>query len=398
MNATDGRVDETSTEPPLEDVADVIVALVPKVPALLSLISSFILIRECAADLKFSKIRTYGRSNGGVSSPPLVRTLLAMGVADLFFSFPWFMTTWMVPSSIDGDWLMNVGNAATCTLQGTIATFGIVSVPLFNVMFTFFSLLMVRYEWRDYHLAKLEPWLHAILWSMAAAIAVFPIPLKMYNFTDSICWIAAYPYDCKNSSYGEEATCTHGDNAWIYAIVFTVFPAWLCFVISVVLMTMIYHTVRNVEDRVSVYTTRSRATRSKTSAASSVARQPIEQSETGGSNGMVDTGLELDTPAINRAKSEAVAWRALGIAFGFLLTYLLDLVVVILWNYFSIYHPVLSVFAYSLYPLQGFLNLMVFIRKQDSMRTPEGRFVAWLFWRLGSCLQCNSAEEERSPT
>lgn len=281
--------------------------------------------------------------------------------------------------------------------------------------------LMVRYNWRDHQLTKMEPWLHAIVWSMAAVIAVFPIPLQMYNFTDTMCWIAPSPLGFDDSRYGEEATCTRGENAWIFGIAFTVFPAWLCFAASIVLMAMIYHTVRNMENKVSVYATI--ATQPKTSAAgmarqsneqnetgvsssmveswseepdalainegksesetfaACTARQSNEQKETGGSKNMGDTGHKPDTPTINRAKSEAVAWRDLGIACGFCLTYVLDLAVVILWYDFRIYNRVLSIVAYILYPLQGFTNLMVFIRKRDTMKTPEGRFAKRLFCR-----------------
>jgi hypothetical protein len=147
----------------------------------------------------------------------------------------------------------NSGNQATCTLQGFIIQLGYVASPLFNVTMALFFLLRIRYRWTDSRLRRMEPWIQASIWIFALGCAIYPIPLGMYNNAWEICWIESYPMDCQDSHrYGTEANsnpCTRGDNAWIHALSFQVFPPWICVFCALIFMGMIYATVRRVEER-----------------------------------------------------------------------------------------------------------------------------------------------------
>lgn len=143
----------TTSTPEVLDMA--FAAWAPKVPALLSLIGSYTLIREVSVDLRNKRSRI---------SRPLWRTLLAMSLADIFFSLAWFLGTWMSSADIDYSY-GNAGNTATCTFQGFIIQFGYIAGPPLNVTYTYLTLLMLRYRWTDAQIARLEPWIQGAIWT-----------------------------------------------------------------------------------------------------------------------------------------------------------------------------------------------------------------------------------------
>eukprot|EP00539_Tryblionella_compressa_P014857 CAMPEP_0178849472 /NCGR_PEP_ID=MMETSP0746-20121128/19951_1 /TAXON_ID=913974 /ORGANISM="Nitzschia punctata, Strain CCMP561" /LENGTH=76 /DNA_ID=CAMNT_0020514661 /DNA_START=791 /DNA_END=1021 /DNA_ORIENTATION=+ len=58
----------------------ILVAVSPKIPALLSMIASYVLLREVIMELKSPNNRT---------CKPLLRFLLSMSISDIFLSMPW---------------------------------------------------------------------------------------------------------------------------------------------------------------------------------------------------------------------------------------------------------------------------------------------------------------------
>jgi hypothetical protein len=219
-------------------------AIVPKVAAVLSLFGSSMILTELYLDWRGH--RQGNKARDGATS----RILMSMSISDIIFSFGYFLTTWPAPSDLTYI-RFNVGNQATCTLQGFIIQLGYVASPLFNVTLALFFLLRIRYRWTDSRLKRMEPWIQGCIWAFALACAIYPIPLGMYNNAWEICWIESYPMDCLDSHrYGKEAsTCTRGDNAWIHSLVFQVFPPWICVFCALIFMGMIYATVRQVEER-----------------------------------------------------------------------------------------------------------------------------------------------------
>ena len=216
-------------------------SILPQVAAIISMIGSYIVIREVLVD---------HRQRRGKAIP---RILLEMCIADLIFSSGWFLATWPSPSDVENLW-HNVGNIATCNFQGFLLQFGLTASPLFNIFLATFYLLMVRYNWTDARLQKLEWWVHGGVWIFSLACSIFPIFLGLYNNAWTVCWFESVPAGCKDSyRYGDEATCVRGDNAWIYAVAFTVFPVLICVFLSFVIMGMIYSFVRKTEKRMSRY-------------------------------------------------------------------------------------------------------------------------------------------------
>jgi len=217
-----------------------------------------------------------------------------------------------------------------------------------------------------------EKWAHASIWVFAVGCAIFPIPLGLYNFAHDICWFAAAPLDCKDSRhYGDEATCDRGDNAWVYAITFHVFPSWSCWLASAIIMAMLYLHVRSLENRAHRWTSASASVNAVNAAA--VAH-----------SGESAAAAKAQT---DRKKSKAVAERAILYISAFLLTNIGDFVTHTLLYAFHYENIWLDFVSFVLFPMQGFFTFIIFARKRK-MKTPEGRFLRRLVFDWWCCCLC----------
>jgi hypothetical protein len=373
-------------------------AIVPKFAAALSLFGSFMLLYELYLDWR----------QGNARDGAIVRILVSLSVSDIIFSLAWFLTTWPSPSD-----LTYIRNQATCTFQGFILQLGYGSSPLFNVTLALFFLLRIRYRWTDSHLRRLEPWVQASIWTFALAAAIYPIPLGLYNNGYYVCWIESYPMDCLDSyRYGDEATCTRGDNAWIHALFFSVFPLWVCIFCALIFMGMIYTTVSQVEQRNTRYgegsfnaagggesskvsvvgKIRASLLRSSSLSAASTGLNisvGVEQAEVAnmctnnssqqppeGSGETIITPYSssetMNTTPQHRQKSkrrnhqrsDMVATQAMWYIAAFFATYSLDFIASIFWYAKDWWWFWLDIFAYFFMPLQGFFNFLVFMRSR----------------------------------
>jgi hypothetical protein len=312
----------------------------PQLAAAISVIGSYIIIREVLKDHRLKR---------GEAVP---RVLLAMSFADVIFSLGWFLGSWPCPSEITYLW-GNVGNIATCNFQGFLIQFGLMASPLFNISLAFFFLLMVRYNWSDNRLRKLEPWIHGSIWTFALAASIFPIPLELYNTGFTTCWFESGYEDC-----GEGVPCTRGEDAWIYAVAFTVFPVLTCVMLSAVIMGMIYCYVHETEKKSRRYAGSQTATEVTPESSSSQTANHRE--------------------AISR--SRIVATQGMFYCGGFLLTYTLHSINTLVFYTTDLANYWFYFFSNLLLPLQGLFNAMVFVRNRE-MKTPEGKF----FKRLVCC-------------
>jgi len=225
-------------------------SILPVVTAFISIASSYIILREVFRDHRAEQRQRGGDSPSRNSAIrlPLSRVLAAMSLADIIFSIGLGLSTFVSPNNVEYlEW--SFGNTRTCELQGFMIQFGQVSSALFCAVLAFFYLLIIKYRWTDDKLQRLEWWNHAGVWLFTLAVSIFPIPTGLYNSSWGICWLESFPEGCKDSlTFGEEeANCTRGDNAHIYALAFTIFPSWVCLVLYIVFMVVLYQYVRGLE-------------------------------------------------------------------------------------------------------------------------------------------------------
>lgn len=370
----------------------------PKPSAFLSIISSYTLIREVVEDLRH-KTPAGMRARADVSKP-LSRTLICMSIADLFFSVPWFLGTWVAPAG--GEAYFAAGTQATCTWSACWFQFGTVASPIFNVVFAFYSLLMLRYNWTDKQIAdRLEPWVMGAIWTVAVTCAIFPIPLDLYNEGFRICWINANPFRCT-----DDDSCRGGLLAENLSYWFVIFPTWPCIFAALVIIIMIYATVRRNENRMSRYAGSRVVSQSilqsmvaglKTSILSRASQtgEPMQPTSRESADGA--GSLQSDAPTVRRDRSRAVAKQAIWYMTAFLVTYSLDMVSYSLWQFQGfVYYDALDFFAYVLYPLQGFFNFIIFCRPRKVMKTPEGRILRKVFCFVDLCKSDDKSRSRNS--
>jgi hypothetical protein len=72
------------------------------------------------------------------------------------------------------------GNHGTCAASGFLTQF-IVSSPLYNATLAFYYLLMVRYNWKERDLVKIEPIIHGIPLCFGLGTAIAAAVLDVYG-------------------------------------------------------------------------------------------------------------------------------------------------------------------------------------------------------------------------
>ncbi len=72
----------------------------------------------------------------------------------------------------------------------------------------------------------------------------------MYNEVRAICWVIGSPSECGNSSSRpSDVPCDRGDWAWLFGILLFYGPLWICVLLTIIAMGMIYMQVRNTFKR-----------------------------------------------------------------------------------------------------------------------------------------------------
>jgi hypothetical protein len=210
--------------------------IVPKFAASLSFVGSSMIVSQVLQ----SKTN---RSN------PQQRIVLAMSCIDLSVSSVWLATNFMIPPW-STDYYYAIGNQATCSLQGFVVQMSIGGV-LYNASLALYYVLVIKLQWQNHQIKKLEPYMHAFPILFGLGTAVTGLALRLYNPASWDCWIAAHPPDCSQSyMHGEDADCLRGDNADIYQWAFFFGPLWLCIILITIAMVTVCMAVRKVETKV----------------------------------------------------------------------------------------------------------------------------------------------------
>lgn len=314
----------------------------------LSFFASYIMIREVVVDHQNRK------------GNAITRILMSMSVANLLFSLGTIMGTFASPSEL--EYLrLNVGTTATCDAQGFLLAMGFTASPMFALALSYFYLLVIRYDYPDQSLQRVEVMVHTVLWLVAIAVAVVPLVLGMYNNDLESCWITEHPLGCAHKD--SDVECTRGHGASDYAHLLAFLPLWPCMTMCTVAMSCLLATVR----------TRSRE-RSNTMTMES--DEGDHYNESFQDEEEEQEGLYSN---IDRQLTQSVAIQAAAYIAAFLLTYGAHLATTLFDCTSGEWHQSLEFIAFVItMPLQGFFNCWVFMRQRE-MQTREGRFFRMLF-------------------
>jgi len=302
-----------------------------------------------------------------------------------------------------------MGNDMTCTLQGLINTFSSIAILFYYCGLTGYFLIAIKTETSDENIQKYyEPIVHFISISYALFASIFVVSRDSIYTAQNICWIAPKPYLCDKDTSGE-VECTSGADFKLLRWVFLGGPISLCFCIITTNMLIILRALYMQEqnsNRVSVGGTSASIPRHITSSgggaggAGGSSSSPADMESGQNSNETnvqtnVTTTIPTTTPTTtnttttttninrgptfaemyaaqkkkNRKKSKASRDRREGMKqallyiFAFFLCYFFVTVYVTLEQQAKIIpHDSLLIISKILYPLQGAVNFLIFIR------------------------------------
>jgi hypothetical protein len=306
-------------------------AIMPKITGSISIPSSLFIIYEVM------------RSNRLHKAIPIQRAIMAMSVIDVLASSGWWLSTWAVPSDSEVPAAFASGSTGSCVYQGILLQIAI-GAPLYNASLALYYVLIIRYGWTNQQLGKLEPYIHTSILFITFGTGLGLIPLKIYNHIGTVCWTIGKPQGCGNSSYQpSDVPCERGDWAWIYGIALFYGPLWLCIAFSILAMGLIYWEVRGVAQRNNRYLG---------NRASGIRRSQVDPKQ-------IALQAALYTGAFFITWLPSTIW-SVATWFSFA-SYWLDLA---------------SAFAE---PLQGFWNMLVFIRKRKDLHKKIKRMARSMF-------------------
>lgn len=181
------------------------------------------------------------------------RLLLSMSIFDVLSSCALFMSTWPIPADTPSKIVYGaVGNQGTCSAQGFFVQFSMGTV-LYNATLSVFYLLSIRFRWSPQRVAKkAEPWLHAVPVLFALGTAIAGVPLGLYNYARFMCYIVAKPFKCQETwKFGDdpEKPCQRGDNATVYNWAFNILPKAAVLIIVTLIMWLCHRHVLRLERR-----------------------------------------------------------------------------------------------------------------------------------------------------
>ncbi|KAG7342891.1 hypothetical protein IV203_020836 [Nitzschia inconspicua] len=221
-----------------------VLAVIPKITSILSLLGSGWIIIEVLTDTSGPRPKR---------QHPYHRLLFAMSVYDVLESIWNFASTWAIPKGTNGV-VWALGTTATCSAQGFFLTLS-VAVPIYNALLSLYYVLVINYRYSDDALKRwVEPAMHAVAGGWAFFTALYSAFSGLLNNANLWCWIAPLPQGCKDSRrYGEEANCVRGDNWWIYRWAFYFAPLWACIFMATVCTFIVYRFVRKMDQKTIKY-------------------------------------------------------------------------------------------------------------------------------------------------
>mmetsp|Transcript_38627 Transcript_38627/g.71394 ORF Transcript_38627/g.71394 Transcript_38627/m.71394 type:complete len:409 (-) Transcript_38627:265-1491(-) len=294
------------------------VEIIPKFTGFLSLSGSGWIIFEVLSD---SKKRTHIYH----------RIMLTMSIFDHLQAWAWFLSSWPEDPERSTISFYAAGNDKTCNFQGFLWQISNGTSPC-NSFLSLYYVLLIRYNWSAQKIARrCERWFLGFVLVYTVGTSVAGFPLKLYNPLGLGCWIAPYPLDCKQSfENGGETDCIRGDNAKIYTWAFLLCEVWVCIIFSTVAMLMMYLSVLNIEKKNQRYIFGSQGSQGRD-------KRKTERSK------QVAKSCLFYLVAFYFVWFPHVVWEALRLV-----------------N--SVVSPGVYLFMVTTFPLQGFMNFLVYLR------------------------------------
>jgi len=215
----------------LSDAQEIILALLPIIPSILSIFGSASILRILLQDGKHSPYR---------------RMLFAMSCCDILSSLTLACQVWLVPRETSQT-IWALGNDVTCTTLGTLMKLSFANI-LYAGMLSHYFLLIIRYRWREERFArKVEPFMHFICLSYPLVTAVAGAAIGVYLEMElgPGCWVTNYPSNCGTQLGESGQICL----STFYGYIFGALPIFFVILSLTVNHISIYMFVRKIASR-----------------------------------------------------------------------------------------------------------------------------------------------------
>jgi hypothetical protein len=248
-----------------------------------------------------------------------------MSIVDICASFAWFLSTWAVPA--DSGFAYASGNVTSCNFQGFLLQLAI-GAPLYNSSLALFYLMVIKYNWTNEMLVCIEKVVHAFVLIFAVGTSIALLPLKQYNHVGAVCWVVGTPQGCGHSTnIPSDIPCKRGDYAYLYGLLLFYGPLWVCVLLCIFFMIIIFFEVKKTHERLSRY-----------------GHQRHRLSRSGSDTKLVASQSLLYTLSFFITWTPSTIWSVA--------------------HWFNISAPWLDICSATIEPLQGFINLLVFVRRR----------------------------------
>eukprot|EP00979_Chaetoceros_neogracilis_P001811 scaffold329_cov213-Chaetoceros_neogracile.AAC.3 len=222
----------STSEDSSHDARSIILAVVPKVPALISIVCSSAIVRKVYKSPKKRK-NVYHR------------ILCGLSCCDIISSFVYFLGTWLIPANKVGGFGLVFGasgNDATCSLSGFFTQFA-VSSPLYNGTLAWYYLVSIYYNWSDRKIHNIEKYFHIIPIGFALLSSSIALGFDMYGNVEWLCWI--------NPDDEEPSEAQKYFRIFQWVCLFG--PVWVTVAFVTTVMYMLYKKMRENEMKMEKY-------------------------------------------------------------------------------------------------------------------------------------------------
>jgi hypothetical protein len=325
----------------------VALALAPKFAASLSIFGSLYILYDCSIGVRKQPHRPKIAST-------YHRLLMGLSVCDILMSVGLFTSTWAMPHDTENVWGAH-GTVATCEAIGVLEQAGVAAV-LYNASLSTYYLLRIRFGWHPFQLNRIEVWLHLAPLLFGLTTMMAGIPLTLYNSGIFDCWIAPFPQGCSESWRNPDQTaqdyipCERGDNASLYQWGFDIIPKWTSILVVTVNMFLTHRGLVLQE----------RTARKYSFVAASTTTQSAPNSH---GSCATTTPTRASTRTTQRTTLARRHARQSYLYVGALYITYIPVVITRLTQLLSgtVYYEMLLTISITI-PLQGFWNLMVYLR------------------------------------
>jgi len=195
------------------------------------------------------------------------RFMLCLSVSDIAASVGITLTTLPMPKPKDDQYVdlfnyagKRIGNRETCTAQGFIIFTGLFISFSYHVSLWVYYLCTIRYKMdADTISRRVEPYLHLFSITVPPIMGCFPLARGLYNPVPDrpTCNVSIHPEICVKEPYKEFIKCTHGSEEdlpyLVGLIIFTLVALALGFLVTVICMCLIFHSIFSEDKRLKAY-------------------------------------------------------------------------------------------------------------------------------------------------